>query len=149
MRDKKINPIYDGTVIDHIPPTKSIQVAQILGLINHKSEVTIGMNLSSKKIKIKDAVKIENRSLSGRELNKIGIIAPNATINIIKHGKVIKKFKLKLPSNIERIVKCKNPNCITNNQDTHTLFHITNKIPLVMKCHYCERSLENDEFDLV
>ena len=81
----KIEAIENGTVIDHITANKSLHILKILGLPNSEViNVTIAMNVSSKEIGRKDILKIENRELDYNELNQIALIAPKATINIIR-----------------------------------------------------------------
>lgn len=98
-RDKKselkIKAIENGTVIDHISANKSLHILKILGLPDSETHnVTIAMNVSSKEIGRKDILKIENRELDHKELNQIALIAPKATINIIRNFETIKKTRL-------------------------------------------------------
>ena len=94
----KIRAIENGTVIDHITANKSLHILKILGLPDSDTKnVTIAMNVSSKEIGRKDILKIENRELDHEELNQVALIAPKATINIIRDYKPIKKDKIVLP----------------------------------------------------
>ena len=78
----KVYAISDGTVIDHIPATKALKVIDILGLEN-EGILTIGVGFSSQKMGRKDVIKIERKYLKKEETDKISLIAPQATINII------------------------------------------------------------------
>jgi aspartate carbamoyltransferase regulatory subunit len=100
------------------------------------------MNLESKKMGTKDIIKIENKALNQQELNKIALVAPNANISIIKDYEVAKKMKVTLPKTITGIVKCFNPNCITNRDGVTTRFWIVDEKPIKLRCHYCERHMK-------
>ena len=147
-KEIKIPPIIEGIVIDHIPAGKALEVAKILQVNNNL--VTIGLNLSSSKMKFKDCIKIEGRSLSNYELNKIAIVAPNATVSMIHESKVDDKFKVKLPKELKNTIKCGNPNCITRIQNVETRFNVDeiNSISY-FKCFFCERSYSRDVIELI
>ncbi len=138
----KVEPIENGTVIDHIKKGKALTVYGALNIPNDKT-ITIAINVSSNKNNKKDILKIEGIELSKYEVNIISVISPNATINIIKNKKVIKKFKTEIPKEIEGILKCTNPNCITNIENIKGKFKVINKEPLKIRCNYCERFLNS------
>jgi len=148
MKTYKVYAIKDGTVIDHIPNTKALKVIDILGLEN-KGILTIGIGFSSKKIGKKDIIKIENKYLKKEETDKISLIAPDATINIIKNGILKEKRKIEIPDEYVNIVKCLNPNCITSKTDVKTSFKIVQKSPLILRCHYCERIVKSGEIEFL
>lgn len=146
----KIKAIENGTVIDHITANKSLHILKILGIPNSEVvNVTIAMNVSSKEIGKKDILKIENRELDYNELNQIALIAPKATINIIRNFKPIKKDKINLPSKITSILKCTNPKCITNygNEPIKTTFNVIKKEPPIVRCHYCEKLIGTKDIE--
>jgi aspartate carbamoyltransferase regulatory subunit len=98
------------------------------------------MNVPSKKIGRKDIVKIENKTLKREEVDKIALIAPHATWNVIKDFKVVKKSEIELPDMLEGILKCPNPKCITNaNEPVKSKFMVEEKEPVKLRCYYCER----------
>jgi len=106
----RVQKIKDGTVIDHITQGNALNVLRILGITGKEGNiVSIVMNVPSRKLGKKDIVKIEGRELNPREVNMIALIAPKATINIIRDYQVIEKRKVKLPKVIKGIVKCINP----------------------------------------
>jgi len=145
MKELKVQPIKDGTVIDHIPPGNALKVLKILGLTEKMPEsvISIAINVVGKRGK-KDIVKIENRELEAEEVDKIALIAPNATINIIRNYEVAEKRKVEVPDEIVGIVKCSNPNCITNiKEPIKTRFVVKSRHPLKIKCYYCEREPED------
>jgi aspartate carbamoyltransferase regulatory subunit len=144
MKELKVTPIKKGTVIDHIPPALSLLVLHVLKIPEETSSaVSVAMNVKSKMGK-KDIVKIENRELDEREVNKISLIAPRATINIIRNYEVIKKHRVQLSNEIIGIVKCSNPTCISNSREpVESRFILVNKDPPRIKCYYCERETDN------
>jgi aspartate carbamoyltransferase regulatory subunit len=141
MREYRVFAIEEGTVIDHIPSPLALKVIQILGLSTSHGIMSIGLNFPSKKLGQKDLIKIENMYLKEEETNKLALIAPTATINIIKHHKLVEKRKITLPDVIVNLIKCPNPICITNHATVHTRFSITEESPLAARCYYCEREV--------
>lgn len=144
MKQIKVNAIKNGTVIDHITAGKIRKVLDILHL-DGTDVVMIGMNLSSNKIGKKDIIKIENKVLSIPEVNSIALIAPEATLIIIKDFEVIKKSSLEIPECIEDIINCPNPKCITNEEQIISKFRLTQDIPAQVRCVYCEKKYLIDE----
>ena len=141
----KIPLIKEGTVIDRITAGNAVKVLHILGIPEKTldSVVSVVMNVKSK-IGKKDIVKVENRELKPEEVNKIALIAPKATINIIRDYEVVKKFKVHLPDEIVGIVRCPNPNCISNAREPiQSRFRVISRDPIRIKCCYCEREPEN------
>ncbi len=142
-----VSKIKDGTVIDHITGGHALDVVKILGITGRETgTVTIAMNVPSKRFKTKDIVKIEGRELNPQEVHKIALLAPHATINIIRDYKVTKKQEVKLPKAIENIIKCANPACISNsNEPVKAKFYIECEDPLMLKCHYCGYIVEKKD----
>ena len=143
-REVRVSKIKDGTVIDHISGGYALDVVKILGITGHERQVvTIAINVPSKRFRAKDIVKIEGRALSRQEVNRIALVAPRATINIIRNYVVVEKQEVKLPNAIEDIVKCINPTCISNsNEPVVAKFTVESEDPLMLKCHYCGYILE-------
>jgi len=136
MKERTISAIKNGIVLDHLPSNKTPDIINILDL--HEEEITIGKNFDSKKMGKKGLIKISDKMLTKEELNKIALIAPNATVSEIKDYELVNKFKLELPDKIDSL-ECFNPNCITRSQNLKTKFIVVNKSPIKLKCHYCER----------
>ncbi|PKP54479.1 MAG: aspartate carbamoyltransferase regulatory subunit [Candidatus Altiarchaeales archaeon HGW-Altiarchaeales-3] len=144
LRVQKIN---NGTVIDHIKPGKAFNVLKILGIDSDYTEtVTIMMNARSKKFKKKDIVKIENRYLEKKELDKISLLSPHAKVNIIKNSEVVGKHEVEIPDTISDVLLCTNPECISNHEKIKTKFYVVSRNPLTMQCHYCERLVTELKF---
>ena len=148
-KEQSVSKIKEGTVIDHIPSNATFKVVDILKLEGHRNIISIGTNLHSNKMGKKGLVKIGGRSLTQEEVDKIALIAPNATVNIIKNYEVKKKLKVSVPNELENIIKCSNPNCITNNEKTTTKFYVLNKDPLKVRCNYCERDMDKEDISLL
>jgi aspartate carbamoyltransferase regulatory subunit len=143
-KELRVNKIRNGTVIDHIRGGFALDVIKILGITGKEKRVmTIAVNVPSKRIGVKDIVKIEGKALSTQEVNRIALVAPHASINFIRDYTVVDKIEVKLPQLIEGIVKCGNPCCISNADEPITAkFYVTQSEPLVLKCHYCGVSVE-------
>jgi len=146
VKELVISKIKEGTVIDHIPAGRAILVLKILG-INEKTKETVSMalNVTSKKMGKKDIVKVEGLFIKEEELNKIALIAPNATINLIKDYEIEKKFKVKLPEVVRGILRCPNRMCISNSREPiSSIFYVRAEGDEVFaKCHYCGRKIKD------
>ena len=138
--------IENGTVIDHIPSEKTYQVAQLLGLQNLGTPVTIGYNLLSKKLGKKGIIKVADKFFTDEEISRLSVVAPNIVLNIIRDYEVVEKKTVVTPEEIKGIVKCNNPKCITNNEPMATHFHVANGI---LTCHYCEKEQDINKVELV
>jgi len=144
----KVKSIKNGTVIDHITANKALSVLRILDLPDEKRTVTVAMNVLSSQMGSKDIVKIEGRELEPKEVDKIALIAPSATINIIRDYEIAEKGKVTLLEEINDILECPNPNCITNTDEpVKTKFYVTEKKPVSLRCYYCERIMEQNEIE--
>ncbi len=138
--------IENGTVIDHIPSEKTYQVAQLLGLQNLGTPVTIGYNLLSKKLGKKGIIKVADKFFTDEEISRLSVVAPNIVLNFIRDYEVVEKKTVVTPEEIKGIVKCNNPKCITNNEPMATYFHVANGI---LTCHYCEKEQDINKVELV
>ncbi len=149
MKKLEVSAIEEGTVIDQIASKSTFKVANMLNIQNIDQVVLIGVNLSSKKLGKKGIIKIGGKSLTQEEVNKIALIAPDATVNIIKDSEVVRKFKVAIPDAIEGFLRCFNPNCVSNHQNIRSRFHVISKNPIKIRCHYCERLMGSDDIELV
>lgn len=141
-----VSAIKNGTVIDHIRPGQAPRIMHLLNVFQSKNKVTVGLNLPSKLIGLKDLLKIENRVLTNDEANEVVIFAPEATINIIKDFEVIKKITTHLPQTITGVFLCANPVCITHQEPVESLFHIEDQGKQIkLLCHYCEKAFDRDQ----
>lgn len=136
-----IDSIKNGIIIDHIEAKKGMEIYELLHLGDLNCPVAMITNTKSKKMGRKDIIKIDKDI----EINvdMIGFIEPNATINVVKNGELVNKYKVELPEKIVNIAKCQNPRCITSvERDLDQIFTLTDKENKVYRCKYCEMSLK-------
>lgn len=142
---RTVEAIKDGTVIDHIPVGQGVKILQLFKFPETGQRVTVGFNLTSRNLKVKDIIKVENIALTERQANELALFAPNATVNVISDFKVIKKHKLKLPETIKAVFACPNYNCISHVEPIESFFYIKMfKKEIKMRCKYCERVFNKD-----
>ena len=136
--------IKEGTVIDHIDEGKGLQVLDALRIDGKDgSLITIALNVPSGKFKKKDIIKVENKFLKDDDTNKLAVIVPNATINIIKNYKLVEKRRVALPNEVDRIFRCSNLECITNSTEhIESIMDVIDKEGRVLRCRYCSRVLD-------
>ncbi len=132
----KIDEIENGYVLDHISPGNAMRVYKALQLEKLSCQVAVIQNAKSEKSGQKDIIKIN--SLIDFDLDVLGFLDPNITVNIIKDGVVIKKMKLTLPQRISNIARCPNPNCITNVDPNIGYEFILSPKDKTYRCIYCE-----------
>ena len=150
-KELKVTAIRNGTVIDHIPSDKSFQVISMLNLETYSNQIYFGTGLESKKYGKKGIIKISERYFADEEISKIALVAPSATLIEITDYEVTKKEKVRLPDNVNKIVKCFNPKCVTNIQNIPTNFRVITdyKGELKLSCHYCEKTMSKENIDFI
>jgi aspartate carbamoyltransferase regulatory subunit len=151
MEELKVSKIMEGTVIDHIRAGLAPLVLRILGIeCGFPESVIVAMNVRSSRHGRKDIVKVERQFLDEETINKIAIISPWSTINIIKDYTVVEKYQVELPEQLVGIVRCPNRNCITNSPEgVETIFRAERRADGVkLCCHYCEELVDIDEVEL-
>jgi len=144
-----VSAIENGTVIDHIPSHSVYQVMKILELDQTENQVLFGTNLESKKYGKKGIIKVQNQFFTDDAINKIALVAPNATLIEIKDYNVIVKKQVSVPDQIEKIARCFNPKCITNIEQVPTRFKVVDKTDLRLLCHYCEKITKKENVRFV
>lgn len=136
-----VSALENGTVLDHIPAENVYKALDILNLKGIESQITIGINLNSKVYGRKGIIKIADKFFEDDELNRLALIAPNATVNVIKDFKVVEKKKVVMPEEVTGIAKCRNPKCVTNHQPIKTRFKtISDGNEISLLCHFCEKT---------
>ncbi len=143
-----VRKIREGTVIDHIPAGRALAVLRILGITGREGvRVALVMNVDSRKLGRKDIVKVEGRTLRPHEVDTIALIAPTATINIIRDYRVVEKRRVRLPRVVRDVLRCKNPTCITRKKGEPVTprFEVVSERPVRLRCVYCGSILEEDE----
>jgi aspartate carbamoyltransferase regulatory subunit len=138
-----IDSVEKGLVIDHIQAGKAMEIYHYLNLDKMDCSVAIIKNAKSKKLGKKDIIKVENNI--NMDLKVLGFIDPNITINVIDKSVIIDKINLQLPQEIENVVKCKNPRCITSiEQEVTHKFRLTDKEKKIYRCVYCDTAYEHN-----
>ena len=136
-----VSALENGTVLDHIPAENVYKALDILNLKGIESQITIGINLASKLYGRKGIIKIADKFFEDEELNKLALIAPKATVNVIRDFKVVEKKTLTMPKEIIGIAKCMNPKCVTNHQPIKTRFNtVVRNDEISLLCHFCEKT---------
>jgi aspartate carbamoyltransferase regulatory subunit len=142
---RRVTAIQNGTVIDHIPQGKALRVLEMLNINDATSvPVSMVMNVPSKKMGVKDIIKVEDRELTQDELNRLALVAPDAHVAIIRAFSVAEKLTIELGNEITNVVRCTFSNCITTNPREplpHRLF-VASREPVELRCHYCGRPQE-------
>ena len=135
-----VSALENGTVLDHIPAENVYKALKILNLKGIENQITIGINLNSRQHGKKGIIKIADKFFADEELNKLALLAPEATVNVIKDFKVVEKKKVVMPEEVIGIAKCMNPKCVTNHQPIKTRFTVkANGYEISLLCHYCEK----------
>lgn len=151
MKNNKleVSAIKEGTVIDHIPAGNLFKVINILKLENIENTITFGTNFISERLGKKAIIKLSNIFFKDSDINRIALLAPAAKLNIIKDYKVVEKRIVEVPDEIQGIIKCVNPKCITNNENIQTKFSVEDKNKIKLRCHYCEKITDIEHLDTV
>ena len=145
---RRVTAIRNGTVIDHIPFGNAMQVIRILGInTDRATPVSLVMNVPSDKLGRKDVLKIEDRELDQEDLDRLALIAPAASIAIIRNHAVAEKMNVELADDLLNIAKCSFSNCITKNQrePLPQRMKVVSREPLQVRCYYCGRGQEVNE----
>lgn len=137
----RVTSIAKGIVIDHIPAGEGIKIFNFLELDKASYRVALLMNVPSKKMKCKDIIKIENEI--DINLDILSVLNKDITINVIEDEKIVNKYNPKIPQEIESVIKCKNPRCVTSVETK-----LKNKYILISekskeyRCQYCEEVIK-------
>jgi aspartate carbamoyltransferase regulatory subunit len=143
----EVSAIKDGTVIDHIPADHLFKVINILRLNNIDKTITFGTNFESKRLGKKAIIKLSDVFFKDSDINRIALFAPQAKLNIIKDYKVVEKRIVELPDDIQGIVRCVNPKCITNHEKITTNFRVIDKKHIQLRCFFCEKITDPEKME--
>lgn len=133
-----VGKLTEGFVLDHIQAGRCMEIYRYLGLDKLDCCVAIIKNAKSKKMGKKDIIKIDG-GLDIVDLDILGFIDHNITVNIIKNGEIVEKKELTLPKTVTNIIKCRNPRCITSiEQELDHVFFLTDEEKQIYRCRYCE-----------
>ena len=145
---RRVTAIRNGTVVDHIPSGYAMQVIRILRINTERATpVSLVMNLPSDKLGRKDVLKIEDRELDQEDLDRLALIAPAASIAIIRNHAVAEKMRVELGDDLVNFAKCSFSNCITKSyrEPLPQRMKVVSREPLEVRCYYCGRGQEIDE----
>ena len=132
-----IDSIQNGVVIDHITAGSGMKLYKLLELDKLDVSVALIKNVASKKMGKKDIIKIDADIPVNFDV--IGFVDPEATVNVIKNGRLIEKRSIDMPRTLTNVIKCKNPRCITSSeQELDHIFELTDKENKEYRCLYCE-----------
>jgi aspartate carbamoyltransferase regulatory subunit len=147
-RELRVSKIENGTVIDHITGGQALNVLAILGIDGTGGEaVSIGMNVPSDRLGHKDVLKVEDRELSQSEVDVLSLIAPAATINIIRGYDVVEKHRVERPAEVSGVLKCPNQHCITTEDEpVQSRFEVLEE---GVRCVYCDTIVRDDIASLI
>ncbi|MGY0218777.1 aspartate carbamoyltransferase regulatory subunit [Endozoicomonadaceae bacterium StTr2] len=141
----QVEAICKGTVIDHIPAGQGAKILRRLQLLDSELRITVGFNLPSEQLGLKDILKVENRLFTTKEANELSLFAPTATINVIEDYEVTRKFPMSTPDVLEGGFDCPNSNCISHNEPVEACFRVRKQDDDIrLKCKYCEKSFSKD-----
>ena len=140
-----ISGLKEGIVLDHIKAGQGLEIYDLLGLDRVDGQVAIIKNAQSQKMGRKDIIKIEG-SLDQVDLDALGYIDHNITVNIVKDNRIVEKKKLSLPKIITNVIRCKNPRCITSiEQELPQVFYLADEKAGTYRCKYCDEKYTGHE----
>jgi aspartate carbamoyltransferase regulatory subunit len=143
----KIDSIEKGLVIDHIAAGKGMKIFKYLKLDDAEFTVALIKNVCSKVMGRKDIIKIENEI--DIDLDVLGFIDHNITINVIENNRIVDKLNLELPQCVKNVAKCKNPRCITSiEQEIEDTFRLVDRDKKIYRCIYCDQAYEPNKQDI-
>ncbi len=130
--------LHEGTVIDHLPVGSAARALELLGLPREGS-ITVGINVPSPSQGQKDIVRVEGLFLEKHESDRLALLGEHITVSIVRDGAVAEKTVLDVPDRLLGILACRNPTCITNEEQVQTVFLKQGGFPYHFRCAYCER----------
>jgi aspartate carbamoyltransferase regulatory subunit len=145
-RELRVSKIQSGSVIDHIDGGQALNVLAILGVDAASGDtVSVAMNVPSDRLGTKDIVKVEGRELSQDEVDVLSLIAPAATINIVRDFDVVEKHRVESPEEVVGVLSCPNRHCITTGDEpVDTRFDVLGD---GIRCQYCETIVREEIAD--
>ena len=144
-----VSKIRNGTVIDHIPSGRALKVLRVLGVDLSGHRIAVLMNVESKKLGMKDIIKIEDYVPDKSALDRIALVAPRATITEIRDYEKVSKRMVEPPRTVEGILRCPNPTCITRapREPVVPRFRLVSRSPLAYRCVYCGSIVREGEIE--
>jgi aspartate carbamoyltransferase regulatory subunit len=141
----RIEGINNGIVIDHIKAGRGMEIYHYLQLEKSDCSVAIIKNAKSNKSGKKDIIKIEDAANMDIDIDILGVLDPNITVNFIKNDTIVEKRHPNLPERVTNIIQCKNPRCITSEEKKIPhIFKLTNREKNLYRCIYCEQKFKRN-----
>ena len=143
-----VRKIPDGTVIDHVAAGKALSVLRLLGDPQGKGlTIALVMNVDSSKMGKKDILKVEGVELSDEQVQRLALIAPRASVNIVRSYKVVAKRRAVPPRKVRGVLRCTATTCVSvrEKDSAPSIFFLSSRTPLRYKCKYCGRELDEKE----
>ncbi|MDP6363420.1 MAG: aspartate carbamoyltransferase regulatory subunit [Candidatus Poseidoniia archaeon] len=146
----KVQPIRNGTVIDHLRAGAGLKILDILDVAGTGNTVSLLINVPSSKQGRKDIIKIEDRELTDSETERIALLSPGAHVNIIRNYSVAEKTAVEIPEEVSGVARCPNTNCISNNErGAASRLLLRSREPLQLACAYCARLVAEEELQFL
>lgn len=142
----KVSALQRGTVLDHLRAGTAMRALRILRLPRDLT-ITVGLSLASRRLGRKDLIKIEGYELTEDQAAKVALLSPDATVSIIRDYQVVEKHKLVPPTAFRGLMRCLNPACIVQTERVPGSFVVERTSPVRVRCVYCERSIDEEEFE--
>ncbi len=141
----KARKIERGIVLDHIPANKSFLVLRILGIDEtFPGSITLLTNVPSTKLGLKDLIKIEGKEIDKNELEKLAILSPYITVNVVRDFKTVEKFRVSLPDVVLNLTRCPNEDC-PSNASKQFKFLVEEREPVKLRCAYCNQTFKEKQ----
>ncbi|MGO5288441.1 aspartate carbamoyltransferase regulatory subunit [Pseudoscardovia suis] len=136
----EVTSLNNGIIIDHVPAGTALKVLQYIHVDPSRTKIALIMNADSHRYGTKDIIKIEGMDFADLDLHVLGLVAPNATVGIVRDGSIIKKLTPTLPEHVEGVIRCPNPRCVTSTErDIKQGFHlVTLNGHQEYRCDYCD-----------
>ena len=136
----KVTSIVDGIIIDHVRAGTALKVLHYLGVDPAKTRLALIMNTDSRKYGSKDIIKIEQTG--DLDLTALGFIAPEATVDVVRQGRIVSKHQPDRPNHLINVITCVNPRCVTTVETgVDQRFHLDDVG--VYRCDYCDEKAED------
>lgn len=139
LKSKSIGYLCNGINLDHIPCGNAWYIIKILNLQNKNNQIGVGLNLPSKKLVVKDLIKMENRTLSQDEIDAISLFCVGSSLAVIENYQIVKKIIVELPPTIHNIVVCPNSRCVSHQHISKFMTSKNRQNKINLTCHYCEQ----------
>jgi aspartate carbamoyltransferase regulatory subunit len=142
-----VTAICEGTVIDHIQSGQGLRILRLMKF-HSAPPITLGLNLKSESMGLKDLIKVEQVFLSPDQTAQSSLFSPQATVNVIQNYQITSKYKVSLPETIDEILSCRNPLCVTQDERLPARFSVLDIGGRInLRCQFCEKTHLREDLD--